>query len=66
MGHWEDFWYETHQKIENLGLQKEFDAQLKKMESQDKHRYKDSRGRWDYAYHKVTKLYGNKNSKVDV
>ena len=45
------------------GLKKEFDAQLKKMESQDKHKYKDSRGRWDYAHHKVIKLYENKKSK---
>ena len=60
MGHYEDFWYEMTESINKLGLKKEFNAQLDKMRYQDKHRYKDSRGRWDYAYHKVTKLYGDK------
>jgi|TARA_R110002012_G_scaffold67039_4_gene174964 hypothetical protein len=63
MGHWEDFWWNVTEDINNKGLKKEFDAQLKKMESQDKHKYKDSRGRWDYAHHKVIKLYENKKSK---
>ena len=53
MGHWEDFWYETTQSIEKGGLKKEFDAQLKKMDGQDKHRYKDTRERWRYALDKV-------------
>ena len=66
MGHWEDFWGNITEEINKKGLKKEFDAQLKKMESQDKHKYKDSRGRWDYAYHKVTKLYENKKSKVSI
>ena len=34
---------------------KEFDAQLEKMNGQDKHRYKDTRDKWQYAYNKVTK-----------
>jgi len=41
---------------ENLGLKKEFDAQLTKMRHQDKHKYKEVRDRWQYAYNKVTKL----------
>jgi hypothetical protein len=53
MGHWEDFWWETSQSIKEKGLEKEFDAQLKKMSSQDKHKYKDTRSRWSYALNKV-------------
>tara|TARA_R100000234_G_C4946670_1_gene155405 strand:- start:363 stop:554 length:192 start_codon:yes stop_codon:yes gene_type:complete len=56
MGHYEDFWYEMTESINKLGLKKEFDAQLDKMRYQDKHRYKESRDRWQYAYNKVTNL----------
>ena len=55
MGHYEDLWYDIHESLERHGLQKEFDAQLEKMNSQDKHRYKDSRSRWSYAHEKVMK-----------
>ena len=41
MGHYEDFWWEITESIDKLGLKKEFDAQLNKMRSQDKHKYKD-------------------------
>ena len=53
MGHYEDFWYEMTESIEREGLKKEFDAQLRKMNGQDKHKYKDSKDRWSYAYDKV-------------
>ncbi len=56
MGHYEDFWYEITESIDKLGLKKEFDAQLSKMRQQDKHKYKEVRDRWSYAYEKVTKL----------
>ena len=56
MGHYEDFWWEITESIDKLGLKKEFDAQLNKMRSQDKHKYKESRARWEYAYNKVLKL----------
>ena len=62
MGHYEDFWYHITESINELGLKKEFDAQLKKMSSQDKHRYKDTRSKWDYAYNKVTKREKNESN----
>ena len=55
MGQWEDFWWEAHQTIKEEGLKEAFDAQLKKMDSQAKHRYKDTRSRWAYALDKVLK-----------
>ena len=64
MGSYEDFWWETSQSIKELGLQKEFDAQLKKMSSQDKHRYKDTRSRWEYAYNKVTTNENKRNQEI--
>ena len=49
----EDFWWDTHNELQELGLQKKFDKQIKKMETQDKHRYKDAKQRWEYALNKV-------------
>ena len=53
MGHWEDFWWNVTNEINKKGLKKEFDAQLRKMDGQSKHQYKDTRSKRDYAYHKV-------------
>ena len=49
----EDFWWDTHNELVKLGLQKKFDKQIKKMKTQDKHRYKDTREQWAYALDKV-------------
>ena len=66
MGHYEDLWYEITESINDNGLKKEFDAQLEKMNHQDKHKYKDSRARWEYAHKKVTnstkKVMSNKKA----
>ena len=63
MGHYEDLFYDITDSINSKGLRKEFDAQLEKMNGQDKHRYKDTRDRWTYAHNKVTKLYDKKAKK---
>ena len=52
----EDFWWETHNELKELGLQKQFDKQLKKMRTQEHHRYKDTRDIWVYALNKVKTL----------
>ena len=44
-------------------IKKEFDAQLEKMQYQDKHKYKEVRDRWQYAHDKVTRLHANKAKK---
>lgn len=62
---YEDLFYEITESIESKGLRKEFDAQLNKMSEQAKHRYKETRDRWDYAYQKVIKKYENeRNQKI--
>ena len=63
MGHYEDLFYDITESINNLGLKKEFDAQLEKMDGQAKHRYKDTRDRWSYAHSKVMKLSPKKAKK---
>ena len=49
----EDFWWDAHNELKELGLQRKFDKQLEKMRTQDKHRYKDAREQWTYALNKV-------------
>ena len=49
----EDVWGDTHNELVELGLQKKFDKQIKKMSTQEKHQYKDARERWAYALEKV-------------
>ena len=63
MGHYEDLFYEITESLDSKGLRKEFDAQLNKMNNQDKHKYKDTRDKWSYAHQKVIKLYPKKASE---
>ena len=49
----EDFWWDTHNELTKLGLQKKFNKQIKKIRTQEKHRYKDTREQWAYALDKV-------------
>ncbi len=52
----EDIMYEIHRKVHsNNKLKKDFYKQLNKMESQEKHRFKDVCERWEYALNKVEK-----------
>ncbi len=57
---YEDFWWETHYELQELKLQNEFNAQLEKMKHQDKHKYKSTRDKWEYAHNKVKKQYNKK------
>ncbi len=50
---YEDIYWEIHNEMKELNLQKEFDAQLEKMRHQDKHRYRETRDMWSYAAEKV-------------
>ena len=60
---WEDFWYYIVEEVKELKVQKQFDAQLKKMSQQDKHRYKDTREKWEYALTQVKKNLKKKKKK---
>lgn len=63
MGHYEDLFYEITESVDRMGIRKEFDAQLEKMRHQDKHRYKETRDRWEYAYQKVKRAWSEQNQK---
>ena len=49
----EDTMYTIHTKVEELNISKEFHAQVEKMCTQDKHKWKDMCEKWEYAFNKV-------------
>ena len=49
----EDTMYRIYKEVEEKKLRRKFDKQLKKMETQEKHRYKDTKQMWEYALSKV-------------
>lgn len=49
----EDTMYEIHTQLEKLKLNSKFDKQLKKMATQEKHKWKDLCEKWEYAFNKV-------------
>ena len=56
--HTEDVMYEIHTAVTESKLWDVFNEQLKKMRTQNKHKYKSSSERWEYAYNKVKKNNG--------
>lgn len=54
MGHYEDTFFEIYHDIQRKGLRNQFDSQVKKMKSQEKHRFKSPKELWVYAHNKVT------------
>jgi|TARA_R110001583_G_scaffold110390_2_gene259306 hypothetical protein len=63
---WEDLYWDINKEMEELGLSKEFSKQLKKMRTQDKHKYLDTRARWEYAKIKVIKNNNNDKTNMEV
>jgi len=51
----EDTYYEIYTEVRKQGISEQFYAQLEKMKRQDKHKYKDTKQLWEYAYEKVKK-----------
>lgn len=55
----EDIMFSITMELEENGLRRKFDAQLKKMATQDKWKWEDVGTRWEYALQKVK----NKHAK---
>ena len=53
MGYYEDDLLEVYYEVENKGLKSEFNTQIDKMKSQDKHKYKSLKEKWEYALYRV-------------
>tara|TARA_R100001377_G_C3113778_1_gene83552 strand:+ start:244 stop:408 length:165 start_codon:yes stop_codon:yes gene_type:complete len=51
----EDELMAIYKEVEEQGLRKKFDKQLKKMRSQSKHIHKTANELWDYALAKIKK-----------
>ena len=49
----EDTLFEVHQEVEQKGLRKKFDKQLRKMQTQTKHDRKTASEKWEYALDKI-------------
>lgn len=49
----EDIMYEIYDEVHKKGLKEEFDKQIKKMQSQDKHRFKTVFEKWEYALYRI-------------
>ena len=56
MGMYEDSFYEVYDTIERHGLREEYEAQMKKMNTQAKWKHKDTKDRMEYACSKVVSL----------
>ena len=51
----EDTLWFIHEEVEKKGLRRKFDKQVKKMETKEKHKYKEVHELWEYALKKVQK-----------
>ena len=51
----EDTMYQIHTELTESGLWPKFNKQLKKMDTQSKHKWKTVCERWEYALHKIKK-----------
>ena len=51
----EDIMYEIHTALTESKLWDAFNAQIKKMQTQNKHKWKTPVEKWEYAYDKVKK-----------
>ena len=49
----EDTMYEIHTKLTESKLWSKFNVQLKKMNTQEKHKWKSSAERWEYALKRI-------------
>jgi hypothetical protein len=53
MGHWEDFFWEVAEEVNQLGLRKEFDKLLHQIRNDEKYRYTELKDRWSIALMKL-------------
>ena len=49
----EDLLMEVYQEVITSNIKNKFDEQLKKMNLQDKHKWKSASERWEYALYRI-------------
>ena len=57
----EDTLMEVYLKVKKKGIRKKFDKQLKKMSTQEKHKWKTPAEKWEYALLRVEGWNPNNN-----
>jgi hypothetical protein len=55
MSAYEDTLMEVYLEVERKGIKNKFEEQCKKMQSQDKHKFKTVAEKWEYALQKIQK-----------
>lgn len=53
MSYAEDKLNEVFEEVNTLGARKEFEEQLKKMQNQEKHKFKRPHEKWEYALYRI-------------
>jgi hypothetical protein len=53
MSYAEDRLNDVFEEVQSLNVKNKFDEQLKKMQYQDKHKYKRPHEKWEYALYRV-------------
>ena len=64
MGHWEDFFWEVTEEVNQLGLKKEFDKLLRQIRFDEKYRYTDLKDRWSIALMKLKEQNNIKDERI--
>lgn len=49
MGNWDNLYYEIHDEITLMGLQKEFSNLVNQLSCEDKYKHQPARARWSTA-----------------
>ena len=50
MGNWDNLYYEIHEEIALMGLQKEFSNLVNRLSYEDKFKHQTARARWNAAF----------------
>ena len=53
MGNWDNFYYEMHEELTQLGMRQRFNSLLQELSTQDKFKYKSVRDRWNTAFQMI-------------
>ena len=49
----EDIIMEIYNEVDNRGMRKKFDNQIKKMKGQEKNKFKNVAEKWEYALYRI-------------
>jgi hypothetical protein len=53
MGNWDNFYYEMHEELTQLGMKQRFNSLLQELSTQDKFKHQSVRDRWNTAFQMI-------------